>query len=96
MLLIMLCAVIYFNEATATNLQPLPTECLTATNLTESWRLDHKGSDIRPGGPHSLSGWACDLHKDLKWFRFSGDGGTLVILIMLYTIYKNGLIAFKR
>ena len=50
-------------------------ECLTATNLTQSWRLDHEGSDIRPGGPHSYDGYACDFHKNLQWFRFSGEGG---------------------
>ena len=62
-------------STTTTTVQPVPEECLIATNLTQSWRLDHKGSNIRPGGPHSDSGYACDLHKDLHWFRFSGDGG---------------------
>ncbi|XP_067934814.1 oncoprotein-induced transcript 3 protein-like [Watersipora subatra] len=54
---------------------PTPHECLTATNLTESWRMDHNGSDIRPGGPHSSGGYTCDMHKDLQWFRFSGAAG---------------------
>ena len=78
-----------------TLVQTIPKECLTATNLTQSWRLDHKGSDIRPGGPHSYNNWACDLHKDLQWFRFSGDGGIMFIhhlfiyVISLFLICNN-------
>ena len=58
-----------------TAVQTVPKECLTATNLTQSWRLDHNGSHIRPDDPHSLLGYACDFYKELKWFRFSGNGG---------------------
>ena len=54
---------------------PAPPLCLSATNLTESWRLDHDGKDIRPGGPHSGGGYACDFRKNLKWFRFAGAAG---------------------
>ena len=41
---------------TVTNTTSPPTKCLTATNLTQSWRLDHNGSDIRGGGPNSYKG----------------------------------------
>ena len=54
---------------------PLPEPCLLAQNLTESWRLDHKGNVITPGGPYSEDGAACDFHKDLQWFRFTGAAG---------------------
>ena len=67
-----------FNMSTTTttpSATSTPSECLTATNLTQTWRLDHKGGNIRPGGPHSFGGWTCDFNKGLKWFRFSGDGG---------------------
>ena len=58
-----------------TTVAPQPAECLTATNLTQSWRLDHNGSHVKPNGSHSSNGYACDFHIDLQWFRFSGDGG---------------------
>ena len=53
------------------------TPCLSATNLTESWRMDHDGKDLRGGGPnaHSSSGRACDFRKSLQWFRFTGAAG---------------------
>lgn len=60
--------------ATTTERSQRP-ECYSATNLTEAWRTDN-GSGIRPGGPHSANGYACDLHDDLQWFRFTGAAGT--------------------
>ena len=52
-------------------------ECQQAVNYTQSWRRDHKGSGIRPGGPVSRLGYACDLHSySSHWFRFSGGAGT--------------------
>ena len=50
-------------------------DCQTATNLTESWRMDHNGTDIKPGGPNSFRGYACDLRHSLGWFRFTGSAG---------------------
>ena len=50
--------------------------CRTADNYSEPWRLDHKGSRITPGGPHSGNGYNCDFHNEAQWFRFSGAGGT--------------------
>ena len=66
-------------KPTATTTTKLvPSECKVTTNLTESWRLDHSGSDIKPGGPHSSRiGWNCDLHKDLQWFRFTEKAGNI-------------------
>lgn len=54
-----------------------PEECITAKNLTQGWRRIHTGKMVYPPGEdHShQSGFACDLHKDLKWFRFTGDAG---------------------
>ncbi|XP_067933925.1 oncoprotein-induced transcript 3 protein-like [Watersipora subatra] len=56
-----------------------PPECLTATNLTESWRMDISGSGIKPGGPNSFDEYACDLNIDLQWFRFTGDAGNRML-----------------
>lgn len=56
-----------------------PSECSAAINLTESWRLDHSGSRIKPDGPNSFNGYACDFRKDLQWFRFSGAAGSRLL-----------------
>lgn len=56
---------------------PTPDECYTALNLTEIWRADHEGTNIKPmqGG---LS-WQCDPAEmkmnNRPWFRFSMDAG---------------------
>ena len=77
LLIIIAVSFIPVSVVSAIDQQPVPKECLTATNFTQSWRLDHKGSDIRPGGPDANRiGWACEVRKDLQWFRFSGEGGT--------------------
>lgn len=64
---------------------PLPLECQTATNLTQSWRMEHNGGGIRGGGPNayfntsgSNQGYACDLRRSLGWFRFAGPAGTCI------------------
>ena len=64
----------------------VPQECLSARNLSESWRLDHSGSDIKGGGPNAQSGWACDLRKDFGWFRFVGAAGKKAL-----TLFKTKL-----
>ena len=63
----------YTTTSTTTN--ELPEECSSATNLTESWRMDHNSSHIRPGGPNSDHGFACDFRPSLQWFRFTGKAG---------------------
>ena len=55
--------------------QPPPAECLSATNLTDSWRMDHDGKDLKGGGPNAQYGRACDFRKSLQWFRFTGAAG---------------------
>ena len=59
---------------------PLPIECRNATNFTESWRLDHSGQNIRPGGEHSYDNYACDVHTK-NWFRFSSQAGNRMLNI---------------
>ena len=65
-------------HTTPTTTTPVvPVECQQAVNYTQSWRRDHKGSDIKPDGPNSWLGYACDLHfSSSQWFRFSGAAGT--------------------
>ena len=61
---------------TSQPVQPPPAECLSATNLTDSWRIDHDGKDLRSGAPNADSrGWACDFRKSLQWFKFTGAAG---------------------
>ena len=64
---------------TTTTFAPLPVECVNAINLTESWRLDHSGNDIKP-----INGdYNCDtrdmINSGLPWFRFSRNGGTKLL-----------------
>ena len=49
----------------------------SATSLTESWRT-MEGDGIKPGDSPSD---ACDLNKNLKWFRFTGEAGKLIIAV---------------
>ena len=64
---------------TTTTFAPWPAECVNAINLTESWRLDHSGSWIKPinGQPN------CDttdmINSGRPWFRFSGSAGTKLL-----------------
>ena len=63
---------------TTTSFKPLPTECVTAMNLTEAWRKDYSGSSIKPidGKPN------CDLRgmaTTKPWFRFTGAAGTKLL-----------------
>lgn len=53
--------------------------CATATNLTESWRVDHTGADFKPHTANSDSGYACDFTKNLEWFRFTGAAGSVML-----------------
>ena len=60
-----------------TTKQPATTAspCQQAKNLTDSWRKDHSGSNIQPGGSHSSNGYACDTTDNTQWFRFTGAAG---------------------
>ena len=60
-------------KQTSTTASPNP--CQQAKNLTDSWRKDHRGSNIQPGGPHSSNGYACDTADNTQWFRFTGAAG---------------------
>ena len=55
---------------------PVPAQCISATNFTEFWRLDHKGGKVLP----DRNSYNCDTKqlssKKGSWFRFSGSGGT--------------------
>ena len=57
----------------------IPGECISAINLTESWRGDYKGSAIRPVNG-SLN---CDTKQMIQqgrpWFRFSGAAGNRLL-----------------
>ena len=56
--------------------QPPPAECLSASNITDSWRIDHDGKNLRGSGPDAHpEEYACDFRKSLQWFRFTGAAG---------------------
>ena len=60
---------------TTTSSVLLPSQCLSATNLRDSWRIDHDGRNLKPGGLFSRNGYACDIRNRLQWFRLSGAAG---------------------
>ena len=66
---------VYDDTTTEVATAPLPSQCLSATNLTKSWRMEHNGNHLKPGGPNAQFGYACDFRKDLQWFRFTGAAG---------------------
>ena len=47
--------------------------CDNPHEFTQKWRKE--GRNIQGGGDKSESGWACDIRRDLGWFRFTGDAG---------------------
>ena len=52
---------------------------MAAVNLTESWRLEHNGKNIKP-----INGnWNCDTRGMVRarrpWFRFSDKAGTKML-----------------
>ena len=56
-----------------------PLECRNAVQFKESWRKDHDGSNLKPGGPCSLNGYACDLSFNATWFQFKGAAGNMML-----------------
>lgn len=55
-------------------------ECTDAVDFNQSWRLDHNGSHIRPGGHKSYNGYACDFNTEhIEWFRFTGLAGSRIL-----------------
>ncbi|KAF6029059.1 hypothetical protein EB796_012639 [Bugula neritina] len=57
----------------------MPDECLTARNLSESWRKDNRGSRISPIWGKSN----CDTKQMVRdgrpWFRFVGEAGNRLL-----------------
>ena len=71
---------IYLTTNSTSAIPQIPKECQQAVNYTESWRTDYDGSNIKPRGPHSWGGYACDLHiSDQHWFRFAGAAGNRML-----------------
>ena len=66
-------------DVTTTTATSAPVECLNAINLTESWRLDHSGSKIKPKNGH----YNCDtrdmINAGRPWFRFTGNAGNKLL-----------------
>ena len=52
-----------------------PAECLSALNLTESWRRDYYGSSIKPKNGDRNCGTRDMRNMGQPWFRFAGDVG---------------------
>lgn len=65
--------------------------CESASNLTQSWRLEYNGDDIRGGGPNSdpSAGYACDYRSSLQWFRFTADAGDKIMDFLEMVVSLN-------
>jgi len=74
---------------TSTTTIPQPPQCLSAINLTESWRKDHSDSGIRPidGDPNCDT---IDMNVDRFWFRFSGAAGNRLLDHCVPSVVKIG------
>ena len=57
----------------------IPSECISAINLTESWRRDYKGSDITPVNGRLNCDTSHMINKGRPWFRFSGAAGNRLL-----------------
>ena len=57
----------------------LPVECVNAINLTESWRLDHSGSEIRPINGKTNCDTRDMINSGRPWFRFVGQAGNKLL-----------------
>lgn len=62
-----------------TTTAPVPSECVQALNLTEAWRMDHIGSNLRPvRGQENCD--PQDMEKAGRpWFRFTGAAGNRLL-----------------
>lgn len=58
---------------------PVPMQCVNALNLTESWRLDHKSSNIKPINGAYNSDARDMVESGRPWFRFTGSAGTHIL-----------------
>ena len=56
-----------------------PAACLSAINLTDSWRMDHSGSSIRPIAGKINDGTSRMIKQGRPWFRFSGSAGDMML-----------------
>ena len=57
----------------------IPSECFSAINLTESWRRDYKGSDLRPVNGSMNCDTKQMIEQGRPWFRFSGAAGNRLL-----------------
>ena len=54
-----------------------PLQCEKAINLTESWRQDHRGSQIFPGGKNN--DFSMMVRQGRPWFRFTEGAGDVML-----------------
>lgn len=59
--------------------------CKTAVNLTDSWRKSHVSTSRSGGDNTHRNKQACDLGRNLQWFRFTGAAGCVNISPNLIT-----------
>ena len=58
---------------------PILSECPTAKNLSEPWRLDHNGSDIKPINGYYNGDVVRMMKEGRPWFRFTAAAGNKML-----------------
>ena len=58
---------------------PIPSECLTAQNLSEPWRVDHNSSDIKPINGYYNGDVVRMIKEGRPWFRFTAAAGNRML-----------------
>ena len=60
-----------------------PQECINAQNFTHPARSDAEGHNYKVSAytGHNYLGYSCDFHKDIDWFRFTGQAGRKMLNI---------------
>ena len=54
-------------------------KCKTALKLTDFWRQDFLGRDLKAGAKDSKSAYACDRSIGNRWFTFTGLAGNKML-----------------
>lgn len=64
---------------TSTTAAPSLLPCRTAINLTEPWRMDYSGSNLRPVKGRYNGDTKRMTKEGRPWFRFSGEAGNALL-----------------
>ena len=67
-------------------------ECIVARNVTEGWRTDVIGSNVKPTGAYTIDNYNCDFHGHLAWFRFVEAAGNVKFTCSFFPSHRSMVI----